>query len=71
MELKFKKQKIRDLFVYNTNIMPLAIDTGRTEVVITIKKSDLDRSQFTTEGVIAHIARVTGRKITLHIKEDE
>lgn len=71
MELKFKHQKIRDLFVYNTSIMPLAIHTGKSEVTITIRQSDLERSQFTKEGVIAHIAKITGRKVTLHIKEDE
>lgn len=66
MELKHKEQKIRDLFVYNTNIIPVDIKIKRHEIIITVKSSDLDKYMITEEGIIDTIARTTGRKITLH-----
>ena len=67
MELKYKEQRIRDLFVYNTNIFPVSVELRRHEIIITVKQSDVDQQGFTSEGIISHISKVTGRKITLNI----
>lgn len=69
MQLKYKEQKIRDLFIYNTNIIPADIQLSRHNIDITIKKEDLEREGFTEEGVIKHIALITGRKIILHVED--
>ncbi len=70
MNLKNKVMKVRDLFVYNTNILPLNIDIKRDKIIITVRQSDLQREGFTGDGVIKHIAKITGRHITLSIEED-
>ena len=66
MELKHKEQKIRDLFVYSTNIMPVDIRIKRHQIIITVKSSDLEKHMITEEEIVYTIARTTGRKITLH-----
>lgn len=69
MQLKYKEQKIRDLFIYNTNIIPTDIQLSRHNIDITVKKEDLEREGFTEEGVINHISLITGRKIILHVED--
>jgi C-terminal processing protease CtpA/Prc len=71
MQLKYKEQKIRDLFLYNTNIFPVNVDINRHDIIITINKSDLKRKGVTEEGVIKYISKITGRKIKLDILEEE
>ena len=71
MELKYKEQKIRDLFVYNTNIFPVAVDINRHDVTVTVRSTDIQREGFTSEGVVKHISRLTGRKLILNIIEED
>ncbi len=71
MDLKYKKEKIRDLVVHQINIIPVQVDTYRHKVVVTVKRTDLiregldDLSKSETE-----LTSIIGRKTTLKIKED-
>ncbi len=71
MELKYKTQKIRDMFIYYTGIVPVSIDIKRHELVITVRGSDLDRRLLTESDAIDIMSQVTGRKITLNQTNEE
>jgi len=53
MKLKYKVNKIRDLVVFETGIVPVEVDVERHEVVIRFKESDLARRGLDVEKVRA------------------
>jgi hypothetical protein len=42
VELKYKEQKIRDLFVYHTSVYPIRIDIKRHELIIYVKEHEFN-----------------------------
>ncbi len=71
MELKHKERKIRDMFIYNTGIIPVEVSIKRHEIIIVVKKADLNKQWLTEDGAVMTIAQITGRKITLHTTNEE
>ena len=67
MELKYKEQKIRDLFVYHTSIYPKSIDVGRHKVVISVAKTDADRINLSTQQVEQFFSDILGRRTCIDV----
>ena len=67
MELKYKNQRIRDLFVYYTNIRPVKVDIKRHEVIIYIKEVDFKEDSPTKEVINGTMSVLLGRKTTLKV----
>lgn len=71
MKLRHKKQKIRDLFVYNTSIIPVSVKVHRHEVIITVNNGDLEHRGLSEESVIELMNSLTGRKIKIKQLESD
>lgn len=72
MELKYKEQKIRDLFVYHTGIYPVEINIHRHEVTIVVKEHDLQEKHIDADTIENVFTTLLGRKTILKMfKEDD
>ena len=69
MELKYKVNKIRDLVVFETGIVPVEVDVERHEVVIRFKESDLACRGLDVEKVRAALEPVIPRKLRIEVLE--
>jgi len=70
MKLQFKEAKVRDLFLYHTNIMPVSVRIKRQEIIFYIKASHLKEQTMTEDVIKSTMAYRFGRKVSLNILPD-
>jgi len=66
MKLKFKEQKIRDLFIYHTNVIPIDIQVTRHSLIIKVKDEDVEAS----EKILPLMEKILGRRVYLDIEKE-
>jgi len=70
MELKYKVNKIRDLVVFETGIVPVEVDVERHEVIIRIKEVDLEHRGLSVDEVRKALEPVIPRKLRIDVVEN-
>lgn len=73
MELKDKVRKIRDLFVYNTHIVPVEIVVKRHKIIITLDASKINDRHYeeVMPGTIEKLQEVMEREIIIDLIKQE
>ena len=67
MELKYKEQKLRDLFVYHTGIYPKSIRIGRHGIVIAVSWKDLEDNGNYHTHIEQFLTNLVDRKVCIEI----
>lgn len=69
MELRYKANKIRDLVVYETGIVPVGIDIARHEVIIKIRGKEL-QGEVSEDSILKKLESIIPRKVVIEIVDD-